>query len=296
VALWLVGVLVLAIAGVADAALPQAQSMVLTTSAFAPGAIVAAQTVTPADGLPQRNYASASSRVFSGAVVGDTHLITAISSDVVMKSQTSASIYMTSLIVSMRSPKQRQAALALIAKAFPADDKATISFRRDRTLKVGNSALDLDFTIETSSVTIDTDELYVQEGPAIGYFVYATTGASRLSAGQADELAKNVAAQMVAASGSPPADKQKPSVGGTLSLGQILTANPGSWASPMPAFAYQWFRCTPAGNGCVAIQGATNPQYTVSTADEGATIAFSTAATNAAGTTLVMSPATGVIP
>ncbi len=270
--------------------------MVLAPTSLSAGAIVSAQSETPAAGLPQTKYSSAYSRAFSGAVVGSTPLLTVVSSAEVLKSQATASVYMTRLVGSLRSPKLRKALISEITKAFGTlATKATVSIRRDRTLKLGDSALDIDLTIKTDNTAVDTGQLYVQEGSAIGYVLYASQEPG-LNAGQAFALAKKVAAQLKAASGSPPANTKEPSVGGTLSLGQILNASPGTWTAPTPTFAYQWFRCSATGDACVAIPGATEPQYTVSTADEGVTVAVSIDATNPAGDTIVMSPSTGVIP
>ena len=51
-----------------------------------------------------------------------------------------------------------------------------------------------------------------------------------------------------AASGSAPSNTSLPSISGTAEVGEVLTANPGTWAgAPTPTFSYQWQRCTSAG-------------------------------------------------
>jgi putative cell wall-binding protein/peptidoglycan/xylan/chitin deacetylase (PgdA/CDA1 family) len=70
-----------------------------------------------------------------------------------------------------------------------------------------------------------------------------------------------------------------PTITGTAQVGQLLTANPGTW-TPQPAtFTYQWLR-----NG-TAIQGATAPTYTPVAADAGTTLTVRVSGTPAGGTT-----------
>ena len=56
----------------------------------------------------------------------------------------------------------------------------------------------------------------------------------------------------------PFASAPAPTVSGTTEVGQVLTANPGTW-NPAPSFSYQWF----AGDDPIA--GATSPTLTLST-------------------------------
>lgn len=57
-----------------------------------------------------------------------------------------------------------------------------------------------------------------------------------------------------------------PTITGVARVGRVLTANPGTWSAPSPAFTYQWQR-----DG-VAIDGATAATYTVVAADAGAAL------------------------
>ena len=67
--------------------------------------------------------------------------------------------------------------------------------------------------------------------------------------------------------------------------GQTLTASPGTWTGDQPmVFTYQWERCNPAGQNCVAIPNATNQNYTVQPGDVGNTLRVTVTATNASGT------------
>jgi hypothetical protein len=70
---------------------------------------------------------------------------------------------------------------------------------------------------------------------------------------------------------SRPVNTVKPSISGTLSVGQTLTADEGQWATIAPplSYTYQWHRCPVGGGGCVEIPGATGRTYVLQAADEG---------------------------
>src|SRR5206468_6577367 len=53
-----------------------------------------------------------------------------------------------------------------------------------------------------------------------------------------------------------------PVISGSLVQGQTLTSSTGTWNGTQPlSYSYQWSRCDSAGNGCVAISGATGQSY-----------------------------------
>lgn len=54
-----------------------------------------------------------------------------------------------------------------------------------------------------------------------------------------------------------------PTITGTLAVGSVLTAVPGTWGPAPVTLSYQWLR------GTTAISGATNATYTATTADQG---------------------------
>jgi len=67
-----------------------------------------------------------------------------------------------------------------------------------------------------------------------------------------------------------------PTVGGVVKVGRTLTAAKGTWtATPTPAYAYQWYRCTATGVAeatvpvtCTLITGATKSTYKLLAADK----------------------------
>jgi hypothetical protein len=83
---------------------------------------------------------------------------------------------------------------------------------------------------------------------------------------------------------APPASAQPPTITGSASESQVLSASPGSWSGyPAPSFAYQWERCESTGQGCTPISGATEPAYTAQSADVGSTLDVQVTATNSVG-------------
>ena len=83
--------------------------------------------------------------------------------------------------------------------------------------------------------------------------------------------------------GSPPANTTPPSISGTPSTGQTLTAGNGTWTESPSSYAYQWQRCESSGGGCVPIVGAGASTYTLGSADAGRTLRVGVTASNAAG-------------
>jgi hypothetical protein len=95
----------------------------------------------------------------------------------------------------------------------------------------------------------------------------------------------------------PPANTAPPTISDTTpQSGQELTANPGTWTGDAPiVFTYQWLRCNPAGNNCVAIPTATQRTYTVQAADVGDTLRVRVTGTNASGATAATSDNTSAV-
>ena len=74
-----------------------------------------------------------------------------------------------------------------------------------------------------------------------------------------------------------------PTISGTAKRGFALTVYPGYWSPADNTFSYQWQRCDSTGANCAAITGATAQVYTLTVADEGATVRSVVTATNADG-------------
>jgi hypothetical protein len=93
-----------------------------------------------------------------------------------------------------------------------------------------------------------------------------------------------------------PTNTAPPTIAGTATEGQLLTASTGSWSGyPAPTFAYQWQRCNSLGQSCAAIAGATASTYTALSADVGSTLGVTVTATNSVSSAQASSAATAVV-
>jgi hypothetical protein len=92
-----------------------------------------------------------------------------------------------------------------------------------------------------------------------------------------------VAAVASARTASVPQNRAAPTITGTASEGNTLTASNGSWANSPTTFAYQWRQCDSSGSGCSDINGATKKTYTLTSSDADHTIRVVVTASNADG-------------
>jgi hypothetical protein len=109
-------------------------------------------------------------------------------------------------------------------------------------------------------------------------------------------VATSNATAKITGQGVGPTNTGLPNVTGTAAVGQTLTADQGTWASRyLVDFSNDWLRCDGAGNNCQPI-GASGTTYVVADADKGSTLRARVTATNPAGTTVVQSTPTAVVP
>jgi hypothetical protein len=140
--------------------------------------------------------------------------------------------------------------------------------------------------------------------PIIGALALGALLAIALTAFSAIGSAQTAAQQQYS-----PMNTARPTISDTTpEVGQTLTANPGTWSGDQPiVFTFQWQRCNPGGQQCVAIPNADDQTYSVSSADLGNTLRVEVRARNAAGTggpafsdatsrVAQAPPATGAIP
>jgi hypothetical protein len=101
-----------------------------------------------------------------------------------------------------------------------------------------------------------------------------TTTATTGSTSSADCRAPSTPPTILAAPGS----TRPPVIAGTARANRSLSCAPGEWTGAPTRYSYQWSR-----DG-TAIQGASDPVYTVQTIDEGSSLSCAVSAANAAGT------------
>jgi hypothetical protein len=98
-----------------------------------------------------------------------------------------------------------------------------------------------------------------------------------------------------------PANTVAPTVAGIASLGQTLTASPGTWTgTPDPTFTYQWVRCPASGGAadgsdCAVIGGASTTAYVIASGDVGSRLRVRVTGSNTDGSVTVASNATEVV-
>jgi hypothetical protein len=87
-----------------------------------------------------------------------------------------------------------------------------------------------------------------------------------------------------------------PSVRGIAAQRARLRSSPGVWTGAgTVSYAYQWYRCDPAGARCVTIVGATGPAYLLVASDVGRTIGLTVRAGDATGTSRALASLVGPI-
>jgi hypothetical protein len=98
-----------------------------------------------------------------------------------------------------------------------------------------------------------------------------------------------------AASQVAPVNTAPPTISGTPTVGQTLTASNGTWSNSPTAYAYQWVRCNGGGNSCVNVSNGTQKTYTLVGADAGHTMRVRVTASNADGSATAESAQTAAV-
>lgn len=85
-----------------------------------------------------------------------------------------------------------------------------------------------------------------------------------------------------------------PTIVGASDVGATLAVLPGAWLPAPTNLTFQWERCT-AGGPCTAIAGAVGQSYVLSAADAGAQLEVAVTASDAQGSTTVVSPPSSTV-
>ena len=94
----------------------------------------------------------------------------------------------------------------------------------------------------------------------------------------------------------PPVNTAQPFPRGSMVVGQVVTAEPGTWTGKSPiSYSYRWLRCNNAGGECVSIAGGTSRNYRVSQSDVGRKLRFNLTARNSLGALTVISTESAVV-
>jgi hypothetical protein len=92
-----------------------------------------------------------------------------------------------------------------------------------------------------------------------------------------------------------PANTVPPSIGGSATEGETLSASAGTWTGGPTSYAYQWQDCNAAGESCVSIAGATSSSRQLVAGDVGHTLRVVVTASNAGGSAKASSAATATV-
>ncbi len=91
----------------------------------------------------------------------------------------------------------------------------------------------------------------------------------------------------------PPANTAPPTITGTATQGNTLTATTGTWTNSPTSYTYHWQDCT--SSGCTNISGATSSSYTLQASDVSDTIDVVVTASNAGGSSSAASAKTATV-
>lgn len=94
----------------------------------------------------------------------------------------------------------------------------------------------------------------------------------------------------------PPRNTSSPFVSGTMVVGSLVTADPGSWTGRQSiSFSYRWLRCNTQGGECVSIGGATGRNYRLTSSDVNHKMRFNITARNPVGSLTVISAESAIV-
>lgn len=136
-----------------------------------------------------------------------------------------------------------------------------------------------------------TSKTYVLTMADIGHHLYLRVTATN-AAGSGTEYSDPTS--LVRAGG--PLNAALPLVGGTATVGEVLSTSNGIWTGPEPMqFAYRWQACDAAGSGCVELQGERQSIIELRPAHLGKRLRVVVTATNVDGSRSATSEASAVV-
>ncbi len=143
-------------------------------------------------------------------------------------------------------------------------------------------------------ITNASDTTYVVRAGDVGFRIRSQVTATNDDG--SDTATSNPTAVVQPAPSGRPANTTEPSITGTTTVGERLTGNRGAWSGTTPiTYAFQWLRCSTAGDNCSEITGATDTTYVLVANDAGRTIRVRVTARNSDGARSALSNPTAVV-
>ena len=145
-----------------------------------------------------------------------------------------------------------------------------------------------------SNISTATGQSYALASADVGGTIRVVVTATN-AAGSASATSNQTAVVQASNPSNPPANTALPTITGTATQGQTLSASTGTWSNNPTSFSYQWRRCSSSGSSCSNISAATGQSYALASADVGGTIRVVVTATNTAGSASATSNQTAVV-
>jgi hypothetical protein len=276
------------VAATPPSGIPDLAKMALQTSDLPAGARVRRQGYVRSAGLAryEREFASRS------VLVGGKRLL-GLESDVILeRDAATAAGEFAQLRHLLGTKRGRQAVAAQLKKTF-GSDADFIRVGLPFGFRAGQESIGLTVTIGTSVGTFPAEFAFFRVDRIVADLVFEGQAGAKLGRSDVAQLARPVAARMVA--GLLPNPTVPPAVLGNPAVGTKLTSFRGTWRNGPLSFAYRWQRCDAAGASCADVAGATFSTYVPLDDDAGGTVRVGVTATNGVGSTTRFSAPTGVV-
>ncbi|HUF01070.1 MAG TPA: hypothetical protein VMN35_01470 [Gaiellaceae bacterium] len=141
-----------------------------------------------------------------------------------------------------------------------------------------------------TAISAATSRMYVLRRADVGFRLRVRVTATNPDGSRT--AASNPTAVVV----GPPVNTQSPSPGGTMVVGQVVTAESGAWVGRQPiSFSYRWLRCNTAGGECARVSGAGSRSYRLTSSDVGHRMRIDVTARNAIGSRTVRSTESAIV-
>ncbi|HWL34544.1 MAG TPA: hypothetical protein VNP89_13165 [Gaiellaceae bacterium] len=272
------------------AADPSTAEMTLAVSDFTSGAKVSKQRylkpVAPATSTYSREFRP-------GARLGSKFLLMLESEVSLYPTPALASKDLQDFRRTLSNPSGRTFFAQMLASGFRQDSKVKlkrVALSQPASLAAGQGSVHISATFVLATKEHLTVHLaYVQTDRALALLVLMPLPGSRLAKADLRRLAQLQSGRFQRS--FTVANVAVPTVTGTVTPTQTLTASPGDWGGAPSTYTYQWSRCDSTATTCADIPGATSATYVVAAEDTGSVLR----ATVVAGNSVSSSSATSAV-